>query len=423
MGIFDFWRRRASSTQLTPRAATQAGDGGVLIQTPDQLDAYLKGDAASTAGMVVTPETAMRQSVVFASDRIICGAVANMPLGLKRRLDDRTREDATGHPLQVVLTRKPNRWMTPSGFRRMMTSHVLLRGNAYAYKVLNARGQVVELLPMHPDRVTVEQAENLSISYRYRRQNGSEVTFKQEEIFHLVGRTIDGVRGVSVLTYARETVGMALAISRHGASFFKNGTQAGAVLRAKGKLGPEGIENLRQSLDEYRGAENANKTMILEEDMAFEKIGMSAVDAQFVETISATRTDIAMFFGVPPHMLGDTTKSTSWGTGIEQQSIGFVSYTLEDWLTCWEETIDRDLVTEPDLFARFNRAGLVRGDIKTRYGAYAVGRQWGWLSANDVRSLEDMNPIEGGDIYFVPLNMADPTNPSKDEPNDPPPAS
>lgn len=425
MGLFDFWKGRPSSSEneaTSPRAATQSADGGVLIQTPDQLDEYLRGAGASGAGVVVNADTAMRVASVFACVRIIAGAVATMPLQLKRRTGPNTREDASDHPLHQVLSRRPNRWMTPSGFRRMLQAHLLLRGNAYALKVPNARGEVTALLPLHPDRTSSDQLDDMSIVYRYRTKAGAERIFRQDEIFHLIGLTLDGVNGVSVITYARETIGLSAAISRHGSTFFKNGTNPGAVLRAKNKLGPEGVETLQQSLASYRGADNANKTLVLEEDMEFEHIGMSATDAQFVEAIGATRTDIAMFFGVPPHMLGDTAKSTSWGSGIEQQSIGFVAYTLEDWLTGWEQTIGRDLIAdkETDLFARYNRAGLVRGDIKTRYGAYAVGRQWGWLSANDVRELEDMNPVEGGDAYLVPLNMVDWTkNIAADDEKDP----
>ncbi len=431
MGLFDFWKGRPSSESeaTSPRAATQSADGGVLIQSPDQLDDYLRGEGASAGGVVVNADTAMRVASVYACVRIIAGAVATMPLQLKRRTSPKTREDASDHPLHQVLSRRPNRWMTPSGFRRMLQAHLLLRGNAYALKVRNARGEVVELLPLHPDRTRSEQQDDLSIVYRYRTKTGGERIFRQDEVFHLIGLTLDGVTGVSVITYARETIGLSAAISRHGSLFFRNGTNPGAVLRAKNKIGPEGVETLKQSLESYRGADNANKTLVLEEDMEFEHIGMSATDAQFVEAIGATRTDIAMFFGVPPHMLGDTAKSTSWGSGIEQQSIGFVAYTLEDWLTGWEQTIGRDLIAarETDLFARFNRAGLVRGDIKTRYGAYAVGRQWGWLSANDVRELEDMNPVDGGDEYLVPLNMVEWTKKSpadeKDSDDDPPPAS
>lgn len=390
---------------LRPMAAVQSASGGRAITTPDELAAFLRDGGPETAsGAVVTPEKALGVAAVYGCVRIIAGAVATMPLGLKRKVDARTRVDVDDDPVALVLRRKPNEWMTPSGFRRMMTGHVLLRGNAYAM-IVRSRGRVVELVPMHPDRVRAEQADDLGVVYTYTRKDGRQIVLPQSDVFHLVGLTLDGVNGVSPLRYARETIGLALQTERHGAALFRNGTSLGGVLATPKKLGKEGQEFLRASLDAYRGAENAHKTMILEEGMEFKPLGMTSEDAQFIETRKFTRSDIAMFFGVPPHMIGDTEKSTSWGSGIEQQSLGFVAYTLQDWLTAWEETITRDLITDPAMFARFNPAGLIRGDIKTRYGAYAVGRQWGWLSVNDIRGLEDMNPVEGGDTYLEPLNM------------------
>lgn len=402
---------------LRPMAAVQSASGGRTITTSDELAAYLRDGGPETAsGAVVTPETALGVAAVYGCVRIIAGAVATMPLGLKRRVDDRTRADVDDDPLAIVLRRKPNRWMTPSSFRRMLTGHVLLRGNAYAM-IVRSRGRIVELVPMHPDRVRVDQADDLSVAYTYTRKDGRQVVLPQSEVFHLVGLTLDGVVGVSPLRYARETIGLALQTERHGAALFKNGTALGGVLATPKKLGKEGQEFLRTSLEAYRGAENAHKTMILEEGMEYKPLGMTSEDAQFIETRKFTRGDIAMFFGVPPHMIGDTEKSTSWGSGIEQQSLGFVAYTLQDWLTTWEETITRDLIADPEMFARFNPAGLIRGDIKTRYAAYAVGRQWGWLSVNDIRGLEDMNPIEGGDTYLEPLNTQPlGTEPTRDDP-------
>lgn len=388
-----------------PRAATQSGGGGVTITTAAQLSEYLSSGAGmSASGAAVTPETAMRVAAVFGCVRIISGAVATMPLALKRRVDARTRQDASDHSLWRVLRKRPNRWMTPSGFRRMMTAHVLLRGNAYAL-IVRSGNRVVELIPLHPDRVRVVQADDLGLVYTYTRKDGVQATLQQSEVFHLIGLTLDGVNGVSVIQHARESIGLALTAEKHGNTMFANGTVLGAVLKHPKTIGKEAQEALQASLDRYRGAENAGKTLILEEGMDWTPLGMTAEDAQYIETRKFTRSDIAMFFGVPPHMIGDTEKSTSWGTGIEQQSLGFVAYTLQDWLTAWEETIGRDLISEDDIYAKFNPAGLLRGDINSRYAAYSTARQWGWLSINDIRELEDLNPIENGDDYLQPMNM------------------
>jgi HK97 family phage portal protein len=349
----------------------------------------------------------MRVAAVYASIRIIAGAVATLPLHIKRRVDARTREDASDTPIWTVLRRKPNRWQTPSQFRRMLQAHLLLRGNAYAM-IVRSRGDVQELIPLHPDRVDVKQRDDLALEYLYTRQDGRRIQLAQEEVFHLVGLTLDGIRGVSPITYARETIGLSLAMEDHGAATFRNGARVSGVLKHPNKLGPEAIANLKAGLEEFRsGGEQEGKNLILEEGMDYARIAMTAEDAQWIESRKFSRSDIAMFFGVPPHMIGDTEKSTSWGTGIEQQSIGFVAYTLEDHLTMWEEAINRDLVgADEDLYARFNRAALVKGDIKARWEAYVKGLQWGVWSPNEIRALEDENPREGGDVFYPPPNTA-----------------
>lgn len=387
----------------------QLADGGVTITTPDELDRYIRhGGEATSSGARVTADSALTVAAVYACVRIITGAVATLPLDIKRRIDDATREDASDHPLWRVIRRKPNAWQKPAAFRRHMQACLLLRGNAYAQIVRTGR-RVVALMPLHPDRMKVEQQTDSTLLYRYRRPDGGEVVYPQGEVLHLVGMSLDGITGVSVLTYARETIGLALATRRHGSDFFKNGTQVGSWIRHPGKVGLEGQEFLRASLDQYRtGGERAGGTLILEEGAEFANMAMTMEDAAFVDTLKLSRTEVAMFFGVPPHMIGDTEKSTSWGTGIEQQSRGFVAYTLEDWLTAWEEAVTLDLAGEsdPDIYARFNRAALVRGDIATRWGAYVHGLQWGVWSPNEVRALEDENPRPGGDVYYDPPNAA-----------------
>ncbi len=391
-----------------PHAAVQPLGGGVTINTPDELDAYLKGQGVAGAGTIVNADTAMRVAAVYACVRIRSGVVANMPLHVKRRVDDRTRNDASEHPLWHLLRRKPNRWQTPSQFKRMMQAHLLLRGNAYALIVRSTAG-INELVPLHPDRVEVKQRNDLSIVYHYDHKNGRRMTFGQAEIFHLVGMTLDGVRGVSVIKYARETIGLSLAMENHGANTFRTGARVSTILVHPGEIGPEGRENLRASLDEYRaGGDMEGRALILEEGVEIKPVSMTAEDAQWIESRRFSRTDIAMFFAVPPHMIGDTEKSTSWGTGIEAQTQGFVTFSAEDDLTTWEETINRDLIgaREPDLYARFNRAALVRGDIKARWDAHVRALQWGVRSPNEIRSAEDLNPREGGDIFYDPPNTA-----------------
>ncbi len=406
----------------SPRASVQDAGGGLAITTASELDAALRAGALSASGASVTPDSAMRVAAVYACVRIISGAVATLPLHIKRRVDARTREDASDAPIWRVLRRRPNRWQTPSQFRRMMQAHLLLRGNGYAM-IVRSRGEVRELIPLHPDRVAVTQGDDLTLAYVYTRMDGQRVSLEQDEVLHLVGLTLDGVHGVSAIAYARETIGLALAMEDHGATTFRNGARVSGVLKHPQKLGPEAVANLKAGLDAFRaGGEQDGKNLILEEGMDYSRIAMTAEDAQWIESRKFSRTDIAMFFGVPPHMIGDTEKSTSWGTGIEQQSIGFVAYTLEDHLTMWEEAIDRDLIGADDtLYARFNRAALVKGDIKARWEAYVKGLQWGVYSPNEIRALEDQNPRDGGDIYYPPPNMTADAEGPKDDPSAPMP--
>lgn len=404
-----------------PHNAVQPTGGGVSITTPEELEEALRTGAVSASGMSVTPDKAMRVAAVFACVRIRSGVVANMPLHIKRRVDDRTREDASEHPLWSIFRRRPNRWQTPSQFKRMATAHLLLRGNAYAM-IVRSRGGVKELIPLHPDRVECTQDDNLGLRYVYTRKNGRRVELDQSEVFHLVGLTLDGVHGVSVITYARETIGLSLAMENHGATLFKNGARASVVLRHPGKLGPEGLAFLKASLDDYRsGGESEGKALVLEEGMDTSPLAMTSEDAQWLESRKFSRSDIAMFFGVPPHMIGDTEKTTSWGTGIDSQTQGFLAFSAEDDLTTWEETVTRDLISaeDPQIYARFNRASLVKGDIKTRWEAYMRGRQMKVLSANDVRALEDMNPVDGGDVYENPMINVEPKKESSNEPSIP----
>ncbi|KNY18529.1 phage portal protein [Shinella sp. SUS2] len=389
------------------------------METAEQLRDALAGGVDTASGEPVNANSAMKTAAVYACVRIISGAVATLPLDVKRRVDNKTRVDASDTDLWRVIRRRPNRWQKPAQFRRMMQAHVLLRGNAYAMIVRTVSGDVQALVPLHPDRVQPKQRDDLAMEYAYTRKDGRVVTLKQEQVFHLFGLSLDGITGVTPITYARETIGTSLAMERHGGKTFRNSAIVGQVLIHPKKLGPDGRENLRQSLQEYRaGGESEGKDLVLEEDMKIEKLALTAVDAQWIEARRFTRTDIFMFFGLPPHMAGDTEKSTSWGTGIEGQRQGFVDFTLEDHLVMWEEGVTVDLTPEDsDLYAKFNRSAFVRADTKTRWEAYMKGRQMKVLSANDVREKEDMDPIEGGDVYENPLITVD--QPEGDENNEP----
>lgn len=405
MGIRDLAIRQSVWSQHNNSYQNNA-DGGVPITTSSDLERVLRYGVESSSGELVNEHTALMTPTVNACVRLISGTIANMPLHLKRRIDDRNREDATDHSLWNVLRRKPNSWMKPSAFRKLLTTHVLLRGNAYAL-IVRSRGRVIEIIPLHPDRVSVEQLNNLSLEYTYTRKDGSRYVVPQNDMMHLMGMSLDGIKGLSVIGAARETIGLARATERHGNTLFKNGTNLGGLLKYPGPLADKARENLKESLKDYRGSDNAHKLLILEEGAGFERLGLTNEDAQYIETRKFTRSEICMFFGVPPSMVGDNSNSDSnWGTGLEQKSRGFVAYTLQDWITLWEDAINCDLLddSETDIFARFNKNSLISGDTKAQNEAFKAGRLGGWLTNNDIRGLMDLNPIEGGDDPRQPLN-------------------
>ena len=395
---------------ILSRMRSMIGMRPSALVSEDQLRDFMRqGNTAS--GAVVTEESAMRVAAAWRCVNIIAGAIATLPIDIIRRESETVRKPAVGHPLRRILTVKPNIWQTPSEFRRMMQSHLLLRGNAYARKVFIGN-QLVGLIPLPTDRVTAEQLDSTAMQYKVMRKDGSSIIFPQREIFHLRGMSLDGVTGMSVLANMRESLGLALQTEQAGARLFSNGILAGGVIKHPGKLSDNASRHLRESMEQRnQGSQNAGKWIVAEEGMTVESISLTAEDAQWLGTRDFQRYDIAMFYGVPPHMLGATEKTTSWGSGIEAQGIGFVTYTLTDWIKTWEESVKRDLLEEREwetVDARFNVNALMRGDFKTRWEGYVKGLQNCVYSPDDVRAMEDMNPRPdgGGGFYFEPPNTA-----------------
>ena len=423
-----FWNRALGSIGIMssgqasqPRASYQSAGGGTLIVTPQQIEEALRTGNVSSSGEAVTATTAMRVAAVFGCIRVRCTGPATLPIDIKRRVDERTREDASDHFAWQLMRRRPNQWMKPHQFRRMLQAQVLLKGNGYALKVPGVGGRIQALLPMDPDRVHTQQLDDLTIVHDWTRRDGRKIRLQQKDVFHLFGLTLDGVRGVTPLTYARESVGNALAMDRYQGKVLEKGARVSGTLEKKeGGLSDKAYDRLKASVEEFRaGGDREGDFLILEEGLSWKAMSLTLADMQWIESQKLSRTNIMMFYGVPPFMLGDTEKSTSWGTGIEQQKQGFLAFTAEDDLTMWEESINADIIGDGDVFARFNRAAFVRGDIKTRFAAYTAGRNGGWYSVNDIRGLEDMNPIEGGDDYDAPLNSNAAPASDKDPADDP----
>jgi len=314
--------------------------------------------------------------------------------------------------------------MKPHQFKRLLQQQVLLEGNGYALKVPGVGGRIQALIPMNPRRVRTRQLDDMSIVHEWTRPNGTRVELPQEAVFHLFGMSLDGITGVTPLRYAREAIGTSLSMDRYVGRTMSKGARVSGAVRTTEKLSDKAYERLKESLEEFRaGEDREGDVLLLEEGLEWKPMSLTMTDMQWIESQKLSRSTISMFFGVPPHMIGDTEKSTSWGTGIAEQKQGYLTFTAEDDLIMWEEGINADLIAEPDIYARFNRAAFMRADLKTRYGAYQIGRNGGWLSKNDIRALEDENPIDGGDDYDAPLNSnAQPAN-EKDPANgdNPPP--
>ncbi|MCM1096926.1 MAG: phage portal protein [Ruminococcus flavefaciens] len=369
----------------------------------------------STSGKRVNERSAMQMTAVYSCVRILSEAVAGLPLHLYRYAGDGGKEKAADHPLYFLLHDEPNPEMTSFVFRETLMTHLLLWGNAYAQIIRNGRGQVIALYPLMPDRMAVDRDGDGCLYYEYRVSADDAHTMKEgtvrlepADVLHIPGLGFDGLVGYSPIAMAKNAIGMAIACEEYGAKFFANGAQPSGVLEHPGTI--KDPSKVRESWTQtFGGSHNANKVAVLEEGMKYTPISISPEQAQFLETRKFQIDEIARIFRIPPHMVGDLDKSSF--SNIEQQSLEFVIYTLAPWICRWEQAIARSLLTGEEknrMFAKFNVDGLLRGDYQSRMQGYATARQNGWMSANDIRELENLDRIpaeEGGDLYLINGNM------------------
>ena len=359
---------------------------------------------ASSSGVSVTPTTAMRSTAVYACVRLLAESIASLPLHVYRRRPDGGKERATDHPLYQLLRSQPNALMSAAEMFEMLVASMNLRGPGLSQVVRNGAGRAAEIIPLHPDRVTVRAAKDgRSLLYDI---DGGAKTLRTGEVWHIRSFTLDGVTSVSPITYNREAIGLALAAESHGASVFANAARPSGILSHPGTLSQEAKERLRDGWNSAYGGRRIGGAAVLEEGVSWTPLTMSMEDAQYIETRKFQLGEIARIFRVPPHMIGDLDKATF--SNIEHQSIDFVRHTLRPWLVKIEQSITRDLLLpgeRGEYFAEFNVEGLLRGDTKSRYESHAIAITNGWRSPNEVRSIENENPREGGDVYLTPLNM------------------
>ena len=365
----------------------------------------------TSAGKAVNEHTAMQMTAVYSCVRILSETLASLPLHVYRYNSSGGKEKNLKHPLYKLLHDEPNPEMTSFAFRETLMSHLLLWGNAYAQIIRNARGEVVALYPLMPNKMTVDRDSRGRLFYLYKRgfdenigNKNSEVYLTQSDVLHIPGLGFDGLVGYSPIAMAKNAVGLAIATEEYGAKFFANGAAPGGVLEHPGTI--KDPQKVKESWNAaYRGSHNAHRVAVLEEGMKYQSIGISPEQAQFLETRKFQINEIARIFRVPPHMLADLEKSSF--SNIEQQSLEFVKYTLDPWVVRWEQAMCRALLIDgekPTVFIKFNVDGLLRGDYMSRMSGYATARQNGWMSANDIRELENLDRIPeelGGDLYLI----------------------
>lgn len=373
---------------------------------------YLGG---STSGKQVTERSAMQMTAVYSCVRILSEAVAGLPLHLYRYKEGGGKEKAIDLPMYRLMHDEPNPEMSSFVFRETLMTHLLLWGNAYAQIIRNGKGEVIALYPLMPNKMRVDRDENGSLYYEYVHTSDEADTMKNTtvrltpyNVLHIPGLGFDGLVGYSPIAMAKNAIGMAIACEEYGAKFFANGAAPSGVLEHPGVIkDPQKVREAWQS--QFGGSQNANKIAVLEEGMKYTPISISPEQAQFLETRKFQINEIARIFRVPPHMVGDLEKSSF--SNIEQQSLEFVKYTLDPWVMRWEQSLSRALFTEEEkktLFFKFNVEGLLRGDYQSRMNGYATARQNGWMSANDIRELENMDKIpaeQGGDLYLINGSM------------------
>ena len=367
----------------------------------------------TVAGKAVTERSAMQMTAVYSCVRILAEAVAGLPLHFYRYKDDGSKEKAIDSNLYHLLHDEPNPEMSSFVFRETLMTHLLLWGNAYAQIIRNGKGEVIALYPLMPNKMSVDRDENGKLYYTYQRSQdeGKEagtVTLSTRDVLHIPGLGFDGLVGYSPIAMAKNAIGLAIATEEYGAKFFANGAAPSGVLEHPGTI--KDPARLRENWNStFGGSANSGKVAVLEEGMKYTPISISPEQAQFLETRKFQINEIARIFRVPPHMVGDLEKSSF--SNIEQQSLEFVKYTLDPWIIRWEQSLNRALLNVDEkkiYFFKFNVEGLLRGDYQSRMNGYAIARQNGWMSANDIRELENLDKIsaeDGGDLYLVNGNM------------------
>lgn len=360
-------------------------------------------------GARVSSETALQIAAVFRAVRLIAGQMASLPFVLYRNKPGGGKERLTDHWLYALLARRPNRWQNAFEWRQMLQGHIELRGNAYNRIVANARGEITDLVPIHPDRIKIEAFDGGNGDFRYRVKNsdGSEEIVPRGAIWHRRGYSWDGLLGVSIIAAARESFGLSLAAQEYGARFFANDARpSGGWIEFPGMFKDlDARKVFRESWQAAQSGNSRGKVAVLENGMKYHEVGLTNEDAQFLESRKFQVSEIARWFDLPPHKIGDLEKATF--SNIEQQSLDFIQDCLAPRAESWEASIEAELLPDDaDLEVEFDFTNLLRGDSQARSRYYHNGISDGWMTRNEARIAENLDPLDGLDEPLQPLNMA-----------------
>lgn len=374
------------------------------MQSPARvtISELFEAHGSNPSGVNVTEASSLGMPAVWRAVNLIAGTTASLPLHAYRATDSGRSRVTSGRAANLLASPHPD--LTPFELWETVLTHMLLWGNAYLWKRYDDSGVLTGLWPLHPSIVKPGRTSDGGTKV-YAINDHHDAPMTDKEILHLPAFGYDGIGGMSPIRAAANGIGLALAAEEFGAKLFGNGTLASGILTTEQRLTPEQADSLSARWKAKRaGLNSAHDTIILDSGATFKQLTIPPEEAQFLQSRSFQVTEIARIFGIPPHMLMDTDKSTSWGTGIEQQSLGFVVYTLRPWLARIEQRVTKILKPEP-VYARFSVEGLLRGDSSQRAAFYASMTQWGFYSVNEVRALEEMEPIADGDTHYRPLNM------------------
>jgi HK97 family phage portal protein len=370
------------------------------------INEYLRRRIEPTwSGMDVSPKTALQVSAVFACNRVIAEDIGKLPFVVYNQTADRERERAVNSPFWRLLHDRPNSYQTSQQFREYLTSCALLRGNGYALKGFSKTGQVSELLPLAPDTVRVEQLPDWELVFHVTLPNGTEQPYTRKEIFHLPGLTIAGPTGVSVIEYARQSIGTSLGASRHAGTFFGNGMKPSSVFMHPTKLSDSAHKRLKEDLNDKHNGPNSNNTLLLEEGMKFEAVSLSGRDAQFLESRTFEVLEICRWFRIKPHKIAELSRATF--SNIEQEAQEHVTDTLMPWGMRWESAVNQQVIASNSPYAELLYDSLLRGTTIDRYNSYqiAAGGNAPFMTRNEIRRRENLSPLDGLDDMLQPLNM------------------